>query len=52
VSIHGKITGGISSIPMAYPLDGNNLRILRDEVRAYWRTLAVSSKTKTSAFVL
>jgi hypothetical protein len=52
VSIHGKLAGGISSIPMAYPLDRHNLRILRDEVRAYWRILAVSSETKTSAFVL
>jgi hypothetical protein len=52
VSIHGRITGGISSIPTAYPLDRNNLRTLRDEVRAYWRTLAISSKAKTSAFVL
>ena len=51
VSIHGKITSGISSIPTAYPLDRNNLRILRDEVRAYWRTLAVASRTKTSAFI-
>jgi hypothetical protein len=52
VSIHGKIKGGITSIPTAYPLDRNNLRILRDEVRTYWRTLAVSSKMKTSAFAL
>ena len=51
VSIHGKITGGISSIPTAYPLGRDNLRILRDEVRAYWRTLAVASRTKTSAFL-
>ncbi len=52
VSIHGKIIGGISSIPTRYPLDRGNLRILRDEVRAYWKTLAASSKLKTSAFVL
>jgi hypothetical protein len=52
VSIHGRITSGISSIPTAYPLDRNNLRILRDEVRAYWKTLAVSSKAKSSTFVL
>ena len=51
VSIHGKIAGGISSIPTAYPLDRDSLRILRDEVRAYWRTLAVASRTKTSAFI-
>jgi hypothetical protein len=52
VSIHGKITGGISSIPTAYPLDRGNLKRLRDEVRTYWKTLAVSSKSKTSAFAL
>lgn len=52
VSIHGKIAGGISSIPTAYPLDRNNLRILRDEVRAYWRTLAIASAARTSAFLL
>jgi hypothetical protein len=50
VSIHGKFTGRISSIPTTYPLDRSNLRILRDEVRAYWRTLAGTSRTKTSAF--
>ncbi|MBO0801271.1 MAG: DUF4365 domain-containing protein [Blastocatellia bacterium] len=52
VSIHGRLTGGISSIPTTYPLDRGNLRILRDEVRAYWRTLAGTSRTKTSSFVL
>jgi hypothetical protein len=52
VSIHRTIVGGISSIPTAYPLDRKNLRILRDEVRAYWKTLAVSSKAKAAAFVL
>ena len=52
VSIHSRITGGITSIPTTYPLDSGNMRILRDEVRAYWRTLATSSKAKSSAFVL
>jgi Domain of unknown function (DUF4365) len=52
ISIHGRIRGGISSIPTAYPLDRGNLRIWRDEVRAYWKTLAVSSKSKTSVFAL
>jgi Domain of unknown function (DUF4365) len=50
ISIHGKLTRGISSIPTAYSLDRGNLRILRDEVRVYWKTLAVSSRLKTSAF--
>jgi hypothetical protein len=52
ISIHGRIKGGISSIPTTYPLDRGNLRILRDEVQAYWKTLAVSSKSKSSAFTL
>lgn len=52
VSIHGKITGGISSIPTAYPLNQGNLKLLRDEVRTYWKTLAVSSRSKTSSFAL
>jgi hypothetical protein len=52
VSIHGKLTGGISSMPTAFPLDRGNLKVLHDEVLAYWRTLAPRSRTKTSAFVL
>ncbi len=52
VSIHGNLTGGISSIPTTFPLDRGNLRILRDEVLAYWWTLALNSTAKTSAFVL
>jgi hypothetical protein len=52
VSIHGNLTGGISSMQMMFPLDRGNPRVLHDEVLAYWRTLAPSSKTKTSAFVL
>src|SRR5256885_579644 len=51
VSIHGTMKGGIASIPTAYPLDSGNLRILQGEVRAYWKTLAVSSQAKTSVFV-
>ena len=51
-SIHGELTGGISSIPTKFPLDRDNLRVLRDEVLAYWKTLAINSKTKTSAFAL
>ncbi len=50
VSIHGKIQNGISSIPTTHPLDRGNLKILSDEVRTYWKTLAASSKAKTSAF--
>jgi len=52
VSVHGNLTGGISSIPTRFPLDRGNLRVFRDEGLAYWRTLSPSSKMKTSAFVL
>jgi hypothetical protein len=52
VSIHGNLTGGISSMPTTFPLDRGNLRILRGEVLACWTTLALNSKTNTSAFVL
>jgi hypothetical protein len=52
VSIHGNLTGGISTIPKTFPLDRGNLKVLRDEVLAYWKTLAPSSSKKTSAFVL
>jgi len=50
VSIHGKRDSGISSIPTFYPLDCTNLEVLRNEVRAYWKTLVLSSKAKSSAF--
>jgi Domain of unknown function (DUF4365) len=52
VSIHGNLTGGISSIPTTFPLDRGNLKVLRDEVLAYWTKLAPSSKMKSSAFAL
>jgi len=52
VSIHGNLNGGISAIPTTFPLDRSNLRILYDEVLAYWKTLAPSSRMKTSAFVI
>jgi len=52
VSVHGALKGGISSIPTSYPLDANNLRILRDEVWTHWQILSQSSKSKNSAFTL
>jgi hypothetical protein len=52
VSIHGNLTRGISSIPTTFPIHRGNLKILRDEVLAYWTTLAKSAKTKSSAFAL
>ena len=52
VSIHGKLTGRISSIPSAYPLDCKNLKILWDEVVARWKTFGMTAGSKTSAFVI
>jgi hypothetical protein len=52
VSMHGNLAGGISSIPMIYPLDPGNLKALYDEVLGYWRKLARSSRERTSVFVL
>ncbi len=52
LSIHGKLEGGISSIPKAFPLDCGNLRILHGEVATYWKSLALSSGSKTSVFSL
>jgi hypothetical protein len=52
LSIHGKLTGSIASIPKAFPLDRGNLRILHDEVATYWKSLALSSGSKTSVFTL
>ncbi len=52
VSIHGNMAGRISSIPSMYPLDCKNLKILRDEVVAHWKTLGKASGSKTSAFVI
>lgn len=49
VSIHGALTGPISSIPTTYPLDPTNLRILWNEVKEYWEQF--DSGAKKSAFV-
>jgi hypothetical protein len=52
LSVHGKLRGSISSIPKKFPLDCGNLRILHDEVATYWKSLALSSGSKTSVFTL
>ena len=52
VSIHGDLSGRIATIPSTYPLDGNNLKVLWEEVAAYWRTFGHTSGSKTSAFVI
>ena len=52
VSIHGHLSGRITTIPSTYPLDSNNLKVLRDEVVAYWKTFGRATGSKTSAFVM
>lgn len=52
VSVHGNLKGGLSSIPTTFPLERGNLKILRDEVLAYWTMLAKNAKMKSSAFAL
>ena len=48
----GNLSGQITTIPSAYPLDCKNLKILWDEVVAYWKTFGKASGTKTSTFVM
>ena len=50
VSVHGRITGAIASMPSKYPLDRKNLKRLWDEVRAYWQTLDPSARTSVFTF--
>lgn len=50
VSIHGKLTSRIGSIPSAYPLDRSNLKRLWEEVVAHWKILGGASASRTSAF--
>ncbi len=50
VSIHGNLKSPITSIPTKYPLNHKNLRILWDEVRAYWQKLDYSAKTSIFTF--
>ncbi|MHC5539515.1 DUF4365 domain-containing protein [Singulisphaera rosea] len=50
LAIDGSRTGPISTIPRKYPLGPANLKILYDEIRGYWGTLAGAAKTKASAF--
>ncbi len=51
-SIHGTLSGRITTIPSTYPLDSNNLKVLWDEVVVYWTTFGQTSGSKTSAFVI
>ena len=52
VSIHGNLSGRISTMPSTYPLDAQNLKTLWDQVAAYWKTFGKTSGSKTSAFAL
>jgi len=51
LSIHGDLSGRISTMPSTHPLDCGTLRILRDEVVACWKTFGKIAASKTSAFV-
>lgn len=51
VSVHGKRSTAISTVPTAYPLDEARRKQLWTEVRDHWRALR-SAATKTSAFGL
>lgn len=50
VSIDGPRQGPISTVPTKHRLDPANLKILYDEVRGFWSTLAGNAKMKASAF--
>lgn len=50
VSVHGRRSGPISSVPTRYPLDCANLRKLWDEVKAHWGKLRSSRKTSLFTF--
>ena len=52
VSIHGNLTGKISSMPSTFPLDCNNLKTLWIEVETHWKTFGQTAILKTSAFVI
>ena len=49
VSIHGKLSGPVSSMPTKYPLNETTLPKLWTEVRDYWKTL--NPLSKSSAFI-
>jgi hypothetical protein len=44
VSVHGRLTGSIASMPSRYPLTPRNLRKLWAEVKAHWQTLDAAAK--------
>jgi hypothetical protein len=45
VSVHGNVSGAITSMPSRYPLTPRNLRRLWEEVTAYWKKLDAAAKT-------
>jgi len=52
VSIHGKLSRRITTIPSTYPIDCSNLAVLWDEVVAHWKTFGQTSGSKNSTFVI
>jgi hypothetical protein len=45
VSMHGRLTGNISSIPTTYPLNAATLADLWTEVSSYWKSLDYRSRS-------
>ncbi|HEX3725513.1 MAG TPA: DUF4365 domain-containing protein [Pirellulales bacterium] len=43
-AVHAPRDKTVSQIPIRFPLNAANLRLLRDEVEAYWATLNASKK--------
>lgn len=50
VSVHGRMSGRIRSMPSRYPLTPRNLRRLWEEVAAYWKNLDAAAKTSVFTF--
>jgi hypothetical protein len=44
IAATANVAGGLPSLPTAYPLDDNNLKILWDEVKAYWQSRDMTHK--------
>jgi hypothetical protein len=47
LSVHGNMSGSITSIPSRYPLTTRNLRRLWEEVTAHWKKLDAAAKVST-----
>lgn len=51
VSVHGSMSGPITSMPASYPLTPRNLRRLWEEVTAHWKHLDAAAKTSAFLYV-